>query len=115
MARSGQAGCGPWIRTFGSASSTAGGSPTPPSDKDRRSSSAQKWVSHLEEEWDDPLARGFYEELAQNHLVVRYDRLGAGLSERQLDGPPTVEKETDVLRAVLDACGGVPATVFACS
>jgi pimeloyl-ACP methyl ester carboxylesterase/DNA-binding CsgD family transcriptional regulator len=74
-----------------------------------------KWVSHLEEEWDDPLARGFYEELAQNHLVVRYDRLGAGLSERQLDGPPTVEKETDVLRAVLDACRGVPATVFACS
>ena len=83
-------------------------------DKDRRSSSAQKWVSHLEEEWDDPLARGFYEELAQNHLVVRYDRLGAGLAERQLDGPPTVEGD-DVLRAVLDACGGVPATVFACS
>jgi pimeloyl-ACP methyl ester carboxylesterase/DNA-binding CsgD family transcriptional regulator len=74
-----------------------------------------KWVSHLEEEWDDPRARSFYEELAQNHLVVRYDRLGAGLSERQLDGPPTVEKETGVLRAVLDACSGVPATVFACS
>ena len=46
-----------------------------------------KWVSHLEEEWDDPLARSFYEELAQNHLVVRYDRIGAGLSDRRLDGP----------------------------
>ena len=74
-----------------------------------------KWVSHLEEEWDDPLARGFYEELAQNHLVVRYDRLGAGLSERQLDGPPTVEGVRRPCSGVLDACGGVPATVFACS
>jgi len=74
-----------------------------------------KWVSHLEEEWDDPLARAFYQELAQNHLVVRYDRLGAGLSERRLAGPPTVEAEARVLESVLDACGGAPATVFACS
>jgi pimeloyl-ACP methyl ester carboxylesterase/DNA-binding CsgD family transcriptional regulator len=75
-----------------------------------------KWVSHLEEEWDDPLARSFYEELARNHRVVRYDRLGAGLSERQLAGPPTVAEETSVLGAVLDASAGAqPVTVFACS
>jgi pimeloyl-ACP methyl ester carboxylesterase len=36
-----------------------------------------RWVSHLEEEWDDPRVRGFYEELARTHRVVRYDRLGA--------------------------------------
>ena len=53
-----------------------------------------KWVSHLEEEWDDPLARSFYEELAQNHRVVRYDRLGAGLSDRHLAGPP-IGRERD--------------------
>ena len=74
-----------------------------------------KWVSHLEEEWDDPLARRFYEELAQTHLVVRYDRLGAGLSDRQLAGPPSVDRETSVLEAVLDATRARPATVFACS
>ena len=74
-----------------------------------------KWVSHLEEEWDDPLARSFYEELAQNHRVVRYDRLGAGLSDRHLAGPPSVEKETSVLEAVLDASTAAPATMFACS
>ena len=45
-----------------------------------------KWVSHLEEEWDDPRARSFYEDLAQTHRVVRYDRLGAGLSDRELAG-----------------------------
>ena len=46
-----------------------------------------KWVSHLEEEWDDPRARSFYEELAQSHRVVRYDRLGAGLSDRDAPRP----------------------------
>ena len=76
---------------------------------------AAKWVSHLEEEWSIPDARSFYEELAQQHTVIRYDRLGAGLSDRGLPGPPTVEGEASVLRAVVDACGGGPATVFTCS
>jgi pimeloyl-ACP methyl ester carboxylesterase/DNA-binding CsgD family transcriptional regulator len=74
-----------------------------------------KWVSDLEEEWDDPRARSFYEDLAQNHLVVRYDRLGAGLSARKLPGPPTVQGETSVLETVIDASAGRSATVFACS
>jgi pimeloyl-ACP methyl ester carboxylesterase len=73
-----------------------------------------KWVSHLEEEWDDLRARSFYEDLAQNHLVVRYDRLGAGLSDRDIPLPPTVANETRVLETVIDATGGgAPATVFA--
>ena len=36
-----------------------------------------KWVSHLEEEWDDPRARSFYEDLAQNqrrHRQMRQER-----------------------------------------
>ena len=74
-----------------------------------------KWVSHLEEEWDDPRARSFYEELASSHRVVRYDRLGAGLSDRTLPGPPSIDLDTRVMRSVIDAYGGEPATVFACS
>jgi pimeloyl-ACP methyl ester carboxylesterase/DNA-binding CsgD family transcriptional regulator len=74
-----------------------------------------KWVSHLEEEWDDLRARSFYEELAQSHRVVRYDRLGAGLSERTLPAPPSIDLDTRTLRAVIDACGAEPPTVFACS
>lgn len=74
-----------------------------------------RWVSHLEEEWEDPRARAFYEELARAHRVVRYDRLGTGLSERTLPAPPTVESEAEALAAVLDASGGEPAAVFACS
>jgi pimeloyl-ACP methyl ester carboxylesterase/DNA-binding CsgD family transcriptional regulator len=74
-----------------------------------------RWVSHLEEEWELPGARVFFEELARTHRVVRYDRIGAGLSDRRLTGPPTPELETRQLEAVLDACGGAPAALFACS
>nr|MBA3434338.1 alpha/beta hydrolase [Actinomycetota bacterium] len=75
-----------------------------------------RWVSHLEEEWDEPRARSFYEELGRTYRVVRYDRIGAGLSDRELPGgPATAEAETRQLKAVLDACGGEQATMFACS
>ncbi len=46
---------------------------------------------------------------------MRYDRLGAGLSERKLPGPPTPELETRQLETVLSACGDEQATLFACS
>jgi pimeloyl-ACP methyl ester carboxylesterase/DNA-binding CsgD family transcriptional regulator len=74
-----------------------------------------RWVSHLEEDWDDPSVRGFCEELAGSHRVVRYDRLGVGLSDRGLDRPPTLDSEARALGAVLAACGTEPAVVFACS
>jgi len=47
--------------------------------------------------------------------VVRYDRLGAGLSARTLPGPPSIDLDTRVLQSVIDACGDEPATVLACS
>jgi pimeloyl-ACP methyl ester carboxylesterase/DNA-binding CsgD family transcriptional regulator len=75
-----------------------------------------KWVSHLEEEWDDVLARRFYEELARTHTVVRYDRLGVGLSDRDLGEPASVDLDTRVLEAVVGAvAGGDPVSIFACS
>jgi pimeloyl-ACP methyl ester carboxylesterase/DNA-binding CsgD family transcriptional regulator len=74
-----------------------------------------KWVSHLEEEWDDPSARVFYEDLARNHLVVRYDRLGAGLSDRELGEPASVALDARVLQAVIGASADSPVTMFACS
>jgi pimeloyl-ACP methyl ester carboxylesterase/DNA-binding CsgD family transcriptional regulator len=76
---------------------------------------AGRWVTHLAGEWEDAALRAFYEGLARTHRVVRYDRLGAGLSDRGLSEPPTIESETRALGAVLEACGGEPATIFACS
>jgi pimeloyl-ACP methyl ester carboxylesterase/DNA-binding CsgD family transcriptional regulator len=74
-----------------------------------------RFVSHLEEEWADPRQRAFYEELARTHRVVRYDRLGTGLSERQLPDPLTADDELQFLASVHEAAGGEPAILFACS
>jgi pimeloyl-ACP methyl ester carboxylesterase/DNA-binding CsgD family transcriptional regulator len=73
-----------------------------------------RWVSHLEEEWADPRQRAFYEEVAQTHRVVRFDRVGCGLSSRELEPAPTIEAESRQLEAVIDAAGA-PAIVFASS
>jgi pimeloyl-ACP methyl ester carboxylesterase/DNA-binding CsgD family transcriptional regulator len=40
------------------------------------------WVSHLEASWELPAYRRFFESLAADHLVVRYDKPGTGLSDR---------------------------------
>lgn len=73
-----------------------------------------RWVSHLEEEWSDPNQRAFYAEVAKTHQVVRFDRVGCGLSSRELEPRPTVESESRQLEAVIDAVGG-SAVVFASS
>jgi pimeloyl-ACP methyl ester carboxylesterase len=73
-----------------------------------------RWVSHLEEEWAAADQRPFYAELARTHRVVRFDRIGCGLSSRELDPRPTVESESRQLEAVIDAVGG-SAIVFASS
>jgi pimeloyl-ACP methyl ester carboxylesterase/DNA-binding CsgD family transcriptional regulator len=73
-----------------------------------------RWVSHLEEEWSDPSQRAFFAEVAKTHRVVRFDRVGCGVSSRELDPRPTVESESRQLEAVIDAVGG-SAVVFASS
>ena len=77
---------------------------------------ASRWISHLEDEWVEPRFRAFLEELARGHRVVRYDRLGVGLSDRGLTGPPSIESEARALDTVLRASSGDQAAViFACS
>jgi pimeloyl-ACP methyl ester carboxylesterase len=39
-------------------------------------------VSHLELEWEEPRVRDFWETIGRHHMVVRYDRHGCGLSDR---------------------------------
>ncbi len=77
---------------------------------------ASRWISHLEDEWEEPRFRTFLAELARGYRVVRYDRLGVGLSDRGLKEPPSVESEARALDTVLRASSGdQPAVVFACS
>ena len=40
-------------------------------------------VTHLELEWEDPAYRTFFEKLGRHHTIVRYDRRGVGLSDRE--------------------------------
>ena len=62
-----------------------------------------RWVSHLEEEWDDPRQRAFYAEVARTHTrdPLRPGRLRP-LRPRELDPRPTVEAESRQLAAVIE-------------
>jgi pimeloyl-ACP methyl ester carboxylesterase/DNA-binding CsgD family transcriptional regulator len=61
------------------------------------------WVSHLELDWADQKFRGFWESVGEGYTVVRYDRLGVGMSDRDVrDDELTLEGEVALLRAVLD-------------
>ena len=42
---------------------------------------APNWLTHLEFEWQSPVWRHWWEELAQNHTLVRFDQRGSGLSD----------------------------------
>ena len=75
-----------------------------------------RWVTHLEEEWANPRASRVLRRARPPapRRSLRPDRRGALGSERSL-GPPTPASELETLAAVHAACGGEPATIFACS
>jgi pimeloyl-ACP methyl ester carboxylesterase/DNA-binding CsgD family transcriptional regulator len=64
------------------------------------------WVSHLELEWADERYRRFWEAVADGYTLVRYDRLGVGMSDRDFDPAGlSLAREVEVLRALLDELG----------
>jgi pimeloyl-ACP methyl ester carboxylesterase/DNA-binding CsgD family transcriptional regulator len=63
------------------------------------------WSSHLELDWRDPLFREFVGMLAQHRTVVRYDRVGTGMSDRSVPLTTTLEQELDTLTRLIDAIG----------
>lgn len=61
------------------------------------------WISHLELDWRDPAFRALWESVAEGYTLVRYDRLGVGLSDREVrDEDLTLEGDIALLSAVLD-------------
>ncbi len=42
---------------------------------------AANWLTHLEYDWDSPVWRHMFAELSRDHLLVRYDDRGNGLSD----------------------------------
>ena len=74
------------------------------------------WLSHLELDWQLPEMRIFLEHLGQTHRVVRYDRLGAGLSDRDVDfASVTHDHELRTLEALFDHLGEEDCSLLALS
>ena len=74
------------------------------------------WVSNVAEDWHSDSLRRFVEGLAAGRMVVRYDRLGTGLSDRERPpGTFTPEFEDATLCAVLDELGLVRITLMGIS
>ena len=83
------------------------------------------WVSHLAEDWQSDPLRRFVEGLAARRTVVRYDRVGTGMSDRERPRRRYPGIEAATLCAVLDelrlermtlmgiSCGGCTAVSFA--
>jgi len=64
------------------------------------------WVSHLELDWQDAGVRRFWDGVAQHHTLIRYDRLGVGMSDRTVrDSDLTLDGEVTTLRTLLDELG----------
>jgi len=74
------------------------------------------WVSHLVEDWRDTGFREFVEALARRYRVVRYDRLGTGLSDRERPADTlTLDYEVALLEAVVGELSPSSLTLFGMS
>jgi pimeloyl-ACP methyl ester carboxylesterase/DNA-binding CsgD family transcriptional regulator len=61
------------------------------------------WISHLEFDWRHQPFRELWETVADGHTLVRYDRVGVGLSDREVrDADLTLDFDVALLSAVLD-------------
>lgn len=70
------------------------------------------WMSHLELDWANPAFRAFITGLAEHRTVVRYDRLGTGLSDRTALPDPSLEAEVEVLARVIEAAAPGPVALL---
>jgi pimeloyl-ACP methyl ester carboxylesterase len=63
-----------------------------------------QWVSHLELEWEEPRVRDFWATIAQHHTVVRYDKHGCGLSDRNRSDF-SLDSEVRTIEAIVKELG----------
>ena len=71
------------------------------------------WVSHLEFDANDSRFRRFWDGVSEGQTLVRYDRLGAGLSDRAMEkGDLTLDAEVECLQGLLDLLGVERTSLF---
>ncbi len=61
------------------------------------------WLNHLEYDWQSPIWRHLFRELARHHTLIRFDQRGNGLSD--WDADLSFEAFVDDLETVVDATG----------
>jgi len=62
---------------------------------------AGSWMTHLEKDWENPMARHFLTHLAREFTIIRYDQRGIGMSD--WDGVSySVDKIVDDMARVID-------------
>lgn len=69
------------------------------------------FFSHLEIDWELPASRYVNERLGSLARLIRFDKRGTGLSDRNV-GLPDLESRMDDVRAVMDAAESEQAVVF---
>jgi class 3 adenylate cyclase len=69
------------------------------------------FFSHLELDWEYPAAERFIGRLASFARLIRFDKRGTGLSDRNV-GLPDFETRMDDVRAVMDAARSEQAALF---
>lgn len=62
------------------------------------------WVSNVQKDWAHQSFRSFFERVGEGLTLVRYDRPGVGLSDREVK-PRTLEDEVDLLDDLADTLG----------
>ena len=61
-------------------------------------------LSHLGLEWEEPRVRDFWETIGQHHMVVRYDKHGCGLSDRNRSDF-SLDSEVRTIEAIVKELG----------
>jgi class 3 adenylate cyclase/pimeloyl-ACP methyl ester carboxylesterase len=69
------------------------------------------WISQVEQIWELPSLRRFFERLGAIGRVIQFDRRGTGLSDRVV-GAHSLDQEVRDALAVLDAAGSERAALF---
>jgi class 3 adenylate cyclase len=72
------------------------------------------FVSHIELQWKNPHFVRYAEQLSSFCRLIRFDKRGTGLSDRQA-GIATMEERMDDVRAVMDAAGSEKAFIMGVS
>ncbi len=65
---------------------------------------APNWLSHLEYDWRSPVWRHWWQELAKDHFLIRFDQRGCGLSDWSVEDMSFEARVRD-LEAVVEALG----------